>query len=174
MTWTGPDYKKAPKGKKTCAHDECKYKPFGGGYCRLHQYLRDPQEKGRADKLKSLENKPKKLGSIKPMSDKRSIIERQLKKNKSWIWEHRPHLCESCGCNASGTTLEISHIVSKARRSDLIAEIENMTIACRSCHLKIEARRFTGMLNEDYLKNYLEQNSHSEYWMMIEEIKKAG
>lgn len=95
------------------------------------------------------------------MSTKRNKLEREFQEVRAMIWNSRPPLCESCGCNQSGkhgqgTQLALSHIVGKGQDIALIADENNITIACTECHIEIEARRFEGLLNEEHLTNYFQ------------------
>lgn len=75
----------------------------------------------------------------KPKID-RLIREAKAKKLDQMMDEHGYVFCEQCGVS-SGTYLDCSHDLSvndcqRSGRTELAWDVDNLTIRCRSCHIK--------------------------------------
>jgi hypothetical protein len=76
---------------------------------------------------------------MKKVSVKQSKINRELHKVYKELEDERPRYCSGCG--RSDVPLSHSHIISRARRPDLITDKANITYHClsmgdnrRGCH----------------------------------------
>lgn len=95
---------------KTCNHEGCKYKQFGGGFCKNHQWRRPRKTESENSKAKSIVHIWKKKRNVKSRNGKGFGLSRKLtekakrrraermeqsaKDRELWtsIWEERPHI----------------------------------------------------------------------------------
>lgn len=106
---------------KQCQHNECTYNVFGGGYCRIHQYLRTDKKK------------PKK---IKPVSDKLAENLKQYKIVRAKYLESHP-ICQANVpkiCTKHST--QIHH--RAGRLGEKLIDTKNFLAVCHHCHCYIE------------------------------------
>tara|TARA_R110000772_G_C13310332_1_gene440670 strand:- start:66049 stop:66555 length:507 start_codon:yes stop_codon:yes gene_type:complete len=81
-------------------------------------------------------------GGLKRFTKKRQSIEVDYKKVQEEIWNERPHACDECG---RPDRLSFSHLISRNKRTDLIAEKRNIVLHCMTfdgdvgCHERWEA-----------------------------------
>ena len=81
-------------------------------------------------------------GGLKRFTKKRQKIEVDYKKVQEEIWNERPHICDECG---RPDRLSFSHLISRNKRTDLIAEKRNIVLHCMTfdgdvgCHERWEA-----------------------------------
>ena len=81
------------------------------------------------------------------------------------------------GCGASGIPLDVSHIIRKSYRPDLMNEFENMTLHCRSCHEKWDSGDVYKMLDlHDFELNtaYIAKTDISRYSIIISKFRNAS
>lgn len=98
---------------------------------------------------------------MKQYSTKRQSIQRNYLKVLNEILEERPNFCEGCG--RSGVPLTPSHRIPRSRRSDLIADRNNIDLYCGSCHTKVEAGKYDQLANGIAVLDYIEQ-ADPEYY----------
>lgn len=99
---------------------------------------------------------------IRRKSKKQNSIDRELKKVYQEMAINRPHLCTSCGTSHQ---LSHSHLIPRSRRRDLVADPNNITYHCLTCHKKWENGTTADEMadfkrNMDYIKSVDEQYFH--------------
>lgn len=132
---------------KTCNHEGCNYKQFGGGFCKRHGYLR-PKKASKGIRNKSTSNgilrKVRKKG-IRKISPRQTIKNQQKaelrrRDRELWeeIWSEREHICYSCNCylGEEPLTLFFDHILEKGteRYAHLRYVKDNICLLCWDCH----------------------------------------
>lgn len=92
-----------------------------------------------------------------------------LKQTYKKMDSHRD-LCTGCGADAN---LEHSHIIPRSKRRDLVAEIDNITFHCNSCHTKWESHDISIMAElNDFDKNmeYIKKVDVQYYNLLMKNV----
>lgn len=103
-----------------------------------------------------------KRSPIRKKSKKQEALDRELRKVYKEMSLTRRHNCTGCGTNQH---LSHSHLIPRSRRRDLVADINNITYHCLSCHKKWERGVLAHELydyhsNMKYIKSVDEQYFH--------------
>lgn len=103
-----------------------------------------------------------KITPIRKKSKKQSIIDREVRNVYQEMSETRRHSCTGCGTHLQ---LSHSHLIPRSRRRDLVADINNITYHCLTCHTKWERGVSANELydyhsNMQYIKSVDEQYYH--------------
>ena len=98
---------------KLCNHEGCKYKQFGGGFCKFHQ-----RERPKTKKINNNLHKRKRGNSLKRnISKRREKTELKKGDKELWnaIWAERPHIDFETGEPIYGEplTLYFHHVLPK-------------------------------------------------------------
>lgn len=116
-----------------CKYQGCKWPVWGGGYCKIHQYLR---------------NKPT-MNSIRKVSSKKQkeIITTSREDNEFYtkIWNSRAHVCAYCQRSLLGEPHKhnFDHVLDKSKFDSLRHEEDNIALTCWPCHQQKTAKRYT-------------------------------
>jgi hypothetical protein len=107
---------------KQCNAENCRYNQFGGGYCKIHQYLRTD----------------KKQAKIKPYSDKRAKINREqyAPAAKEFIKLHPMCSINSPAC--TGKTQCVHHSKGKKTIHELL-DASAWKSSCYACNTWVES-----------------------------------
>jgi len=142
---------------KTCNHEGCKYRQFGGGFCKGHQYLRPKKiPKGITDgtckrpkrfsKFKSFvagKTKLRHSDTTKHKDKKKQKAELRKRDRELWaeIWAERPHIDFETGEPIYGEplTLYFHHILGKSDYPEYRYEKWNIVLVSWDTHAQAEA-----------------------------------
>lgn len=120
---------------RTCERPGCTHPVFGGGYCRIHQYLRGDKEK-------------KKIG---PYSKKRQKDNRKYSELRKGFLEDK--ICEFPGCERQAT--DIHHARG---RGAFLLDVSTWKALCREHHTHCETHpdeaKSLGLSNSRLAKLY--------------------
>lgn len=118
---------------------------FGGGYCKIHQYLRDDSKKKRINKVSE-------KGLIKK-EDKKELLKQDFAFYQE-IWDQREHICFNCKqyLGSEPSLLYMDHILEKSKYPQLRHIKENICLLCWDCH----TAKTNGKLSEELLELRLE------------------
>tara|TARA_R100001440_G_C2472312_1_gene111866 strand:+ start:161 stop:505 length:345 start_codon:yes stop_codon:yes gene_type:complete len=114
---------------------------------------------------------------MKKVSQKQSVVNRELKKVYKEIAEERGRYCTGCG--RRDLALSHSHIIPRSRRPDLVTDKRNITYHCldsidvngksrRGCHTIWEGVERYQLLDYMNNMNYI-MNVDLEYYNLIKE-----
>lgn len=95
--------------------------------------------------------------ALKKVSEKKKTEDPQIKKDQreeDWkfymeLWNERPHKCQNCGApifTEHPSTVNMDHLLPKAKFGELRYEKDNIFICCWGCHSKKESG-FPGKLH---------------------------
>lgn len=133
-------------------------------------------ERERSIVIVDKSKKKKKQKPIKRVSGEQSLFNQQLSKIKIEIEQdalsNDSYFCTGCGKSYPG--LDKSHILSLKNRKDLGLEKANITLHCRTCHLKWESGDIAIMhelLDFDKNLKYIQSVDLSYYRLLIGKIR---
>ena len=78
----------------------------------------------------------KRSGGIRKVSKKQAIINATLAKIKAQMVNDNDSECFTCGYVGD---VDLSHLIPRSKRSDLITDKDNLVLHCRRCHGKSES-----------------------------------
>lgn len=103
---------------KQCNRPGCPFPVFGGGYCKIHQYLR----------------KDKKKKPIRQYSKKRSKENRTYSTQRKQFLEDKECVAKLEGC--TGVATDVHH--TEGRVGDGFLDVGTWKALCRNCHKIVE------------------------------------
>ena len=135
---------------KLCNHERCKYKQFGGGFCKYHQRDRTDKKISPTNKINSIERNLLWNGHQKPIK-KTSTKGKQRRQQKQklsekdklfWasIWEEREHIDFETGEPIYGEprTLYFHHVLFKSKYPKYRYKKWNIVLVSWETHTKAE------------------------------------
>ncbi len=103
---------------------------------------------------------------IRKKSKKQSAIDRELRFVYREMAETRRHICTGCG---TPHQLSHSHLIPRSRRRDLVADINNITYHCLSCHKKWESGVMANEMYDFHRNMEYIKSADSEYFNIREQ-----
>jgi hypothetical protein len=115
---------------KVCNHSDCPRAQFGGGYCKIHQYMRGAPPAVRQHKT-ARRKSGKQINAISPQLRKKAKEYSDLRV----LYLYRHALCEAKLPNCRRIATDIHH---KKGRGKYLNDITTWLPVCRNCHHRIE------------------------------------
>lgn len=119
---------------KPCTYEGCPLPQFGGGYCKIHQHLR---QDGKAPKSLKKNSKPLNRSKIREVSEKRvNQLKQYAEERKKYLRKNPYCYAYLIGRPASGCTkmaTDFNH--GRGRENARLLDFKDGNALCRTCHI---------------------------------------